>query len=72
MGDWIAAGIDTGFDSSTGFAEVATNWDMVDERDFGYPSGELQVKLLYWDSVLWLIYKLWHDVAVLPVPATRV
>ncbi|RLN04184.1 hypothetical protein C2845_PM13G23330 [Panicum miliaceum] len=26
----------------TGFAEVATNWDMVDERDFGYPSGELQ------------------------------
>ena len=51
---------------------VATNGDMVDERDFGYPSGELQVKLLYWDSVLWLIYKLWHDVAVLPVPATRV
>jgi len=47
LGDWIAAGIDTGFDSSTGFAEVATNWDMVDERDFGYPSGELQVKLLY-------------------------
>ena len=45
---------------------------MVDERDFGYPSGELQVKLLYWDSVLWLIYKLWHDVAVLPVPTTRV
>ena len=72
MGDWIAAGIDTGFDSSTGLAEVATNWDMVDERDFGYPSGELQVKLLYWDSVLWLIYKLWHDVAVLPVPTTRV
>ena len=31
----------------TGFAGVATNGDMVDERDFGYPSGELQVKLLY-------------------------
>ena len=56
----------------TGFAGVATNGDMVDERDFGYPSGELQVNLLYWDSVLWLIYKLWHDVAVLPVPTTRV
>jgi hypothetical protein len=28
----------------SGFAEGATNWDMVvDERDFGYPSGELQV-----------------------------
>lgn len=32
----------------SGFAEGATNWDMVDERDFGYPSGELQVQLLYW------------------------